>query len=124
MVSTLSGGQQRRVLIARALAGRPEVLIMDEPTAGVDVESQDALVRTLVSLVDRGLTLLIVTHEIAPLRPVLNRVVTMNRGRLVRDVTVSPNAVSRGAVHGAYPTADLDHTDLDHTDLDHTGPER
>jgi zinc transport system ATP-binding protein len=85
MVATLSGGQQRRVLIARALAGRPEVLIMDEPTAGVDAESQQALVRTLLSLVERGLTLVIVTHEIAPLRPVLTRVVAMRGGRIVHD---------------------------------------
>jgi zinc transport system ATP-binding protein len=113
MVSTLSGGQQRRVLIARALAGRPELLIMDEPTAGVDAESQDALVRTLVSLVGRGLTLLIVTHEIAPLRPVLTRVLTMTRGRLIRDTPLTPGVVTRGAVpsvsgsrpavHGPYP---------------------
>jgi zinc transport system ATP-binding protein len=85
MVATLSGGQQRRVLIARALAGRPEVLIMDEPTAGVDAESQQALVHTLVSLVGSGLTLVIVTHEIAPLRPVLTRVVAMRGGRIVHD---------------------------------------
>jgi zinc transport system ATP-binding protein len=88
MVATLSGGQQRRVLIARALAGQPEVLIMDEPTAGVDAENQHALVRTLISLVGRGLTLVIVTHEIAPLRPVLTRVMTMTAGRLVSDTPV------------------------------------
>jgi zinc transport system ATP-binding protein len=85
MVATLSGGQQRRVLIARALAGRPEVLIMDEPTAGVDAESQQALVHTLVSLVESGLTLVVVTHEVAPLRPVLTRVVAMRNGRIVQD---------------------------------------
>jgi zinc transport system ATP-binding protein len=104
MVSTLSGGQQRRVLIARALAGRPDVLIMDEPTAGVDAESQDALVRTLLTLVGRGLTLLVVTHEIAPLRPVLTRVVAMNRGRLIRDTQLTPNVMIRGQIHGDYPS--------------------
>jgi zinc transport system ATP-binding protein len=90
MVATLSGGQQRRVLIARALAGAPEVLIMDEPTAGVDAESQQALVRTLVSLVESGLTLVVVTHEIAPLRPVLTRVVAMRDGGLVHDDRLVP----------------------------------
>jgi zinc transport system ATP-binding protein len=90
MVSTLSGGQQRRVLIARALAGRPDMLIMDEPTAGVDAESQETLVRTLHSLVARGLTLLIVTHEIAPLRPMLTRAVAMSGGRVVRDTPLTP----------------------------------
>ena len=89
-VATLSGGQQRRALIARALAGAPEVLIMDEPTAGVDADSQDALVRTLLSLVERGLTLIIVTHEIAPLLPVLTRVVSMSGGRMVGDDPMVP----------------------------------
>lgn len=91
MVATLSGGQQRRVLIARALAGRPEVLVMDEPTAGVDAESQQALVRTLLSLVETGLTLVVVTHEIAPLRPVLTRVVAMRQGRIVHDDRIAPS---------------------------------
>jgi zinc transport system ATP-binding protein len=84
-VSHLSGGQQRRVLIARALAGRPEVMIMDEPTAGVDAANQAALTRTLRSLVGGGLTLIVVTHEITSLRPVLTRVVAMDGGKLVSD---------------------------------------
>ena len=84
-VANLSGGQQRRVLIARALASEPEVLVMDEPTAGVDAESQVNLVATLGRLVAAGLTLVIVTHEVRPLRPLLTRVVTMADGRIVRD---------------------------------------
>lgn len=84
-VSTLSGGQQRRTLIARALAAQPEVLVMDEPTAGVDAASQDRLVGTLAGLVERGLTLLIVTHEVTPLQPLLTRVVALEAGRLVHD---------------------------------------
>jgi zinc transport system ATP-binding protein len=84
-VSTLSGGQQRRTLIARALAAEPEVLIMDEPTAGVDAENRDRLVATLADLVRRGLTMLVVTHEVTPLLPVLTRVVALDHGRLVHD---------------------------------------
>jgi len=84
-VSTLSGGQQRRTLIARALAAEPEVLVMDEPTAGVDAENRDRLVATLAELVGRGLTMLVVTHEVTPLLPVLTRVVALDHGRLVHD---------------------------------------
>src|SRR6478752_5549492 len=46
-VSTLSGGQQQRVLMARTLAGRPDLLVLDEPNAGVDLESQEAIAETL-----------------------------------------------------------------------------
>lgn len=99
LVSTLSGGQQRRVLIARALASEPEVMIMDEPTAGVDAESQQRLVTTLERLVDQGLTLLIVTHEITPLRRVLTRVVTLEDGRVAADVLLSRPPAERLPAH-------------------------
>ncbi len=97
-VSTLSGGQQRRVLIARALASEPEVLIMDEPTAGVDAENQARLGQTLERLVAQGMTLLVITHDIAPLRPVLTRAVVVHDGRISRDV---PASVAFGVDLGA-----------------------
>ena len=84
-VATLSGGQQRRTLIARALAADPDVLIMDEPTAGVDAAGQETLARTLTRLVGQGLTLVVVTHEIEPLLGLLTRVVELREGRVVRD---------------------------------------
>lgn len=85
-VADLSGGQQRRVLIARALAAGPEVLVMDEPTAGVDAANQQVLAEVLQRLVDRGVTLVVVTHEIEPLAPLLTRVVTVDTGRITADV--------------------------------------
>lgn len=84
-VSTLSGGQQRRVLIARALAGRPAMLIMDEPTAGVDHASQLVLADILARLASTGTSMLIVTHELEALTGVVTRVVTMADGRLTFD---------------------------------------
>ncbi|MFP5334487.1 MAG: metal ABC transporter ATP-binding protein [Actinomycetes bacterium] len=84
-VHELSGGQQRRVLIARALAAEPEVLVMDEPTAGVDVASQDAFAVTLERLAGSGVTLLLVTHEIGPLQGVLRRAVVVRAGRIEYD---------------------------------------
>lgn len=84
-VGELSGGQQRRVLIARALAAEPDVLVMDEPTAGVDTASQTALAATLALLAERGTTLLVVTHEVGPLSGVVERAVVLKDGRVRHD---------------------------------------
>lgn len=84
-VSTLSGGQQQRVLIARALAGEPDVLVLDEPTAGVDAANQRALADTLELLVDRGATVILVAHELGPIAPLVTRTVVMRDGRVLYD---------------------------------------
>ncbi len=84
-VSHLSGGQQQRVLIARALAGGPELLFLDEPTAGVDLPNQEALAETLRMLSDNGATIVLVTHELGPLAPLVDRSVVMRDGRIVYD---------------------------------------
>ena len=84
-VAALSGGQQRRVLIARALTGRPELLVMDEPTAGVDHASQEALADVLRRLADRGTSMLVVTHELAALEGVVSRIVCLDSGHIDFD---------------------------------------
>ncbi len=84
-VGELSGGQQRRALIARALAGEPDVLVMDEPMAGLDLASQNLLSETLTSLVASGATLLLVAHELGPVGPLITRVVTMRAGEVLCD---------------------------------------
>ncbi|WP_106398259.1 metal ABC transporter ATP-binding protein [Actinocorallia populi] len=82
-VSRLSGGQQQRVLIARALAGEPDVLVMDEPLAGVDAENQRALADTLSLLVGQGHTIVLVLHELGPLEPLITHSVVLEHGRIV-----------------------------------------
>jgi zinc transport system ATP-binding protein len=79
-VSELSGGQQQRAFIARALAGEPDLLVLDEPVAGVDVESQRQFRDSLVGLVrDRGGSVLLVSHELGAVADVLDRVVVLKR---------------------------------------------
>jgi len=82
---TLSGGQQRRVLIARALAAQPDVLLMDEPTAGVDTANQHVLAEVLGRLAAQGVTMLVVTHEMDAFVEVVTRVVVVDRGGVVFD---------------------------------------
>ena len=84
-VSTLSGGQQQRVLIARALAGEPELFVLDEPTAGVDLQSQQAFADALQVLVGRGATIVLVAHELGPMATLIGRTVVMRDGRVAYD---------------------------------------
>nr|WP_034521277.1 metal ABC transporter ATP-binding protein [Actinomadura rifamycini] len=81
----LSGGQQQRVLIARALAGEPDAFVLDEPTAGVDAGSQEALAATLGTLTGAGRTVVLVAHELGPMAPLVTRTVKLAHGRVVRD---------------------------------------
>jgi zinc transport system ATP-binding protein len=80
MIGQLSGGQQQRVYIARALAAQPELLVLDEPTAGVDAEAQAQFYMLLKELNQRlDVALLFVSHDIGPLREMLDTVVCVNR---------------------------------------------
>ncbi|GAB3593984.1 metal ABC transporter ATP-binding protein [Angustibacter peucedani] len=106
-VGELSGGQQRRVLIARALAAEPEVLVMDEPTAGVDQASQHALAGTIRSLAARGVPMVVVTHEVGPLADVLTRAIVVDDGRITYDGPL-PHAFD-GHRHGEGVGSDHHH---------------
>jgi zinc transport system ATP-binding protein len=84
-VRELSGGQQQRAFIAKALAGEPSLLVLDEPTAGVDTESQEALARLLDRLhADRRITTLYVSHEFGAVESIVHRLVLV-RGAIVFD---------------------------------------
>jgi len=93
-VSTLSGGQQQRVLIARALAGVPDLLVLDEPTAGVDLAHQEVLATLLRRMIASGTSVLVVLHEVAALAPLIGRALVLREGRVVHDGPLA------GLVHG------------------------
>ncbi|MFD5747540.1 metal ABC transporter ATP-binding protein [Streptomyces sp. NPDC127033] len=101
-VGALSGGQHQRVLIARALASEPELLIMDEPMAGVDLASQQILAATLREQVAAGTTVLLVLHELGPLEPLIDRAVVLRDGRVVHDGP-PPRAADGHAPPGSGP---------------------
>jgi zinc transport system ATP-binding protein len=104
-VATLSGGQQRRASIARALVGDPQVLVMDEPLAGVDADSQQALADTLAALASDGVTQVIVLHELGPLDPIITRVVALEHGRVIYD---GPHTAESHAAYAAHQHAHPD----------------
>ena len=81
----LSGGQKQRVAIARALAMKPEVMLFDEPTSALDPELIGSVLKTIRSLADEGMTMVVVTHEINFARDVADRVVYMDEGKIAEQ---------------------------------------
>ncbi len=81
----LSGGQQQRVLIARALAGAADLMVWDEPLAGVDHATQGVLAEILAELRRTGTTVVMVLHEPGPFEPLIDRAITLADGRVVAD---------------------------------------
>jgi zinc transport system ATP-binding protein len=93
-VATLSGGQQQRAFIAKALAGQPELLVLDEPTAGVDVDAQESLAALLDELHrELGATVLLVSHEFGAVERFVQRLVLV-RGTIAFDG--DPSALPAG----------------------------
>ncbi|MEL4504452.1 ABC transporter ATP-binding protein [Luteococcus sp. H138] len=81
----LSGGQQQRALIARALCTEPELLVLDEPLAGLDMDTQRALAAVLGELKQDGLGILVVLHELGPLEGLIDRSVVLRTGQVIHD---------------------------------------
>lgn len=85
--SQLSGGQQQRVAIARALCMEPKIMLFDEPTSALDPEMVGEVLDVIVKLADTGMTMLCVTHEMDFARKVSERVLFLEKGRIIEDTT-------------------------------------
>ncbi|MDE6302053.1 MAG: ATP-binding cassette domain-containing protein, partial [Clostridia bacterium] len=83
--STLSGGQKQRVAIARALAMNPKVMLFDEPTSALDPEMVGEVLDLIKQVADEGMTMVIVTHEMAFAREVATRVLFMAQGKILEQ---------------------------------------
>jgi putative ABC transport system ATP-binding protein len=89
-VSVLSGGEQQRVSLARALANHPEVVLLDEPTAALDEDSKLGIEELITSLVrDHGLTCVMVTHDRQQARRMCNRVILLEAGHVIQTGTAT-----------------------------------
>ena len=83
----ISGGQKQRIAIVRALAMEPEVMLFDEPTSALDPEMVGEVLGVMQQLAQEGMTMLVVTHEMAFARDVSSRVVYMNQGVICEEGT-------------------------------------
>lgn len=93
---TLSGGMKRRLMIARALMHKPKILLLDEPTAGVDVELRHGMWEYLTTLNAEGTTILLTTHYLEEVEQLCKNVVILKKGEKVRDSSVASLLASAG----------------------------
>ncbi|HWT92668.1 MAG TPA: sugar ABC transporter ATP-binding protein [Solirubrobacteraceae bacterium] len=88
-VSSLSGGNQQKVLFAKCLMGEPKVLLIDEPTRGVDVGAKRAIYELIVGLAAKGMAIVVVSSELEEVLGLAHRVLVMRRGRMVAELDAS-----------------------------------
>jgi ABC-2 type transport system ATP-binding protein len=106
----LSGGQRRRVAIALAFAGDPDLVCLDEPSSGLDTGARRALWRSIRAFAERGRTILLTTHDLAEAEALASRVLLVRSGRLVRDASVPEITAGAGLTRirlRAQPLPDL-----------------
>lgn len=103
-IRDLSGGQQQRTFLARALIARPQILILDEPTASVDVRTRDEILHLLADLNDSGITIVMTTHELNSLAAHLPWVVCVHRGIVAQG---PPEDVFTGEIMSKTFDADM-----------------
>lgn len=102
-IATLSGGEQQRILIARALAGEPDLFLLDEPMAGVDLGAQQSLADLLAGLKGAGSTVVLVAHELGALAPLVDRAVVMRDGRIIHDGALPSDHDLHQPAYGEHP---------------------
>ncbi len=102
-IGELSGGEFQRLLIARALAANPQILLLDEPTANVDPLSRDKIFKTLKEQNLKGLTVVIVTHDLSAACSFSNKLVLINRELLYCGEPVINDEISRIMYGGVFP---------------------
>ncbi len=103
-IRELSGGQQQRVFLARAMVGRPDLLLLDEPTSGVDIKTRDDILHLLADLNADGITIVLTTHELNSVAAHLPWVVCVNRGIIAEG---DPERIFTSGVLGQTYGADL-----------------
>ncbi|VWX32858.1 ABC transporter ATP-binding protein [Limnobacter sp. 130] len=108
---TLSGGMKRRVMVAQALVHKPPVIVLDEPTAGVDVELRQTLWKFIAGLNQKGHTILLTTHYLEEAETLCNRIAMLKKGEVL-TVDTTPNLLKKHAnqtlnmqLNGVLPAA-------------------
>jgi len=107
-ISQLSGGNQQKAIIGRAMATRPRVLIFDEPTKGIDIRTKTEIYKIMKGLAEEGVGVILVSSELDELKKCASRIITMHHGRITGefDTATTSNQTLIGAIFGTEAKAD------------------
>jgi ABC-type sugar transport system ATPase subunit len=105
-VKTLSGGNQQKIVLAKWLLAEPRVLILDEPTRGIDVGARFEIYQLILELADRGVGILVISSEIEELIGICDRLLVMNRGRISASLK-RPEFSSEGILQASLPVEEI-----------------
>ena len=123
MPEELSGGQKKRVALARAIVLRPEVILYDEPTTGLDPVRADLINELIIKLQqDLSTTAVVVTHDMASARKVGDRIVMLYDGRFIADAPPDQLDRADGEIVSRFVTGRADRTELEQLRLGHESP--
>src|SRR5690606_1963453 len=102
-IALLSGGNQQKAIIGRAMATMPDVLIFDEPTKGIDVRTKAEIYRIMKTLAESGVGIILVSSEMDELRKCANRIITMYTGKITGsfETATTSNETLVGAIFGS-----------------------
>lgn len=95
LVSSLSGGNQQKVVLAKCLLSDPKVLIMDEPTRGIDVGAKAAIYKIMVGLAEQGIAIIMISSEMPELIGMSDRIIVMSGGKIRGESKVRKHSLSR-----------------------------
>jgi iron complex transport system ATP-binding protein len=110
-LDTMSTGEARRVLIARALVHKPQVLVLDEPTRGLDLVARHHFMERVRGIAQRGTTILLVTHHVEEIVPEIARVILLRGGRIARDGPKADVLTAQHLSHAFDAPLTVDETD-------------
>ncbi len=111
-ITSLSGGNQQKVVIGKSLMTEPKVLLLDEPTRGIDIGAKEEVFRTMRELADQGLAVVFATSDLKEIHAVADRVLVMSQGRITADIDgndASDETIVRASTKGHGAAADLSH---------------
>ena len=101
-VENLSGGNQQKVVVAKLAATEPKVLVLDEPTQGVDVQAKVDLLRIVDQLSQRGVAIAVVSDELNELMDICDRIVVFYRGRIIREFRKGRDTITAAQASGRH----------------------